>query len=133
MRREILFTLFGFLGGFVLAASIFWQPSQTHPPSEKAGPAVADNVAHAPNSGSTERVERGRRPVVVSVAGDESAAVPTPDSAPKTPVELMHETLAALSALKPEERQAVANDLIATLRAAGPAGLQAVRDFLRAG
>ena len=41
MRREILFTLLGFLGGFVLSGFVFWQPAaKTEPASERAPEAV---------------------------------------------------------------------------------------------
>jgi hypothetical protein len=133
MRRELTFSLLGFLGGFLIAAIVFWRPSA---PDATAGMA-ARSPALTPGEGSAAAaapIERGKRPVVVVAANNEAIEpVVTKGVAPKTAVELFHEVLAALPGMDASQRQAAVKDLVKKLRAAGPEGLQAVRDFFRAG
>ena len=133
MRREIVFSLAGFLGGFVVAAFAFWQPSHPSEAEPKATIAPAENaerrVADAPRT-----ADHARRPVVVSAGNSEAVQpVAVPVAAPKSAAELFHEALASMGELDPKKRQAAVNELVNKLRAAGPEGLQAVRDFFRAG
>src|SRR6266446_5257837 len=129
MKRELLFSLAGFLAGFVVAFAVFWQPARER--AESAAGATAAHVAGERSGGTTES---GRRPIVVRAAGEGHGATTDEQAlAPKSPAELMHELLASLPDLKPEQRQPAVNDLLAKLRQMGPAGLQVVRDFLRGG
>ena len=81
MRREILFSLFGFLGGFVVAGVVFWQP--VAPRADAPVPSSADQ----PNSRGTSTAgapvsEHGRRPVVVA-AGQYGVSAPVAEGTPQ--------------------------------------------------
>ena len=133
MRREIAFSLAGFLGGFVVAAFVFWQPSHPKEAEQKAAIAPVENAARRA-ADAPKIADHARRPVVVSAGNSEAVEpVAAPVAAPKKPSELFHEALASLGELDAKKRQAAVNQLVNQLRAAGPEGLQAVRDFFRAG
>ena len=135
MRREIILTLVGFLGGFAVAAGIFWQSSPQPAPDDSGVVTEKAKTTQAggSSSGGSRLVDRARRPVVVSSPGEEGRVEQAAPGVQKAPAELMHEALASLNGMKAEQRQAAANDLISKLKQHGPAGLQAARDFLRAG
>lgn len=133
MRREAVFSLAGFLGGFVVAAIVFWRPAESR---ESAQTGAVPPLAKAERSDADEGrgIARGERPVVVRAenAGVSEPAA-APEAPPKRPADLFHEALASLPGMDASRRQAAVNDLIAKLRAAGPEGLRALRDFFRAG
>ncbi|MEQ1851465.1 MAG: hypothetical protein ABMA01_07725, partial [Chthoniobacteraceae bacterium] len=60
MRREAVFSLAGFLGGFVVAAIVFWRPAESQ---ESAQAAVAPPAVKVERSESDEGrgIARGRR------------------------------------------------------------------------
>jgi autotransporter-associated beta strand protein len=131
MRRELLFSLLGFLGGFVVAGMVFWQPS------------VPEAGAHSPNAAAVRReasaggggvAEHGRRPLVVA-AGENAVSAPVAEGAPqpKSVAELFHEALGTLADMDQNRRQKAIETLVKQLRAAGPEGLQVMRDFFHAG
>ncbi len=129
MNRELLFSLAGFLAGFIVAFALFWQPSNG--PVE---PVAAMANARAAEEQGGRASPSGPRPIVVSAGGENRGETAVDEApAPKSPAEMMHEMLASLPNLKPELRQAAVNDLIAKLRQMGPAGLQTVRDYLQVG
>jgi hypothetical protein len=133
MRREAAFSLVGFLAGFVVAAFAFWRPAGSQEGAKAASAPVAKAAARS-EIRADGLIERGQRPVVVS-AVDNGAVEPVVAKgvAPKSAADLLHEALASLPGLDASKRQAAVKDLIAKLRAAGPEGLQVVRDFFRAG
>jgi thioredoxin-like negative regulator of GroEL len=134
MRREILFSLVGFLGGFVIAAAVFWEPAGK---TAKVGEtAAAAPVAREPKheSAGADANGQGRRPIVVAVGESEGASQIQPAVAEvKAPAEIFHEVIGTLKGLDPNKRQAVIEDLVKKLRAAGPEGLKVLRDYFRAG
>ena len=131
MRREVLFSLVGFLGGFVAAAIVFWQPVA---PAEGTPKPVVTEAVSPRSSTPVTAGEHARRPLVVSARENEGVA-PIADSAPqaKGPAEIFHEAIGGLKNMDPNRRQAAIESLMKQLRAAGPEGFQVVRDYFRAG
>jgi len=134
MRREILFSLLGFLGGFVLAAIVFWQPVT---PSDAAQKPVATAAAEAPSSHAGSSDASGDHPnrrVTVS-AHDSGVVAPVNEGAagPKGAAETFHEVIGKLKGLDAQRRQAAIDSLVKQLRGMGPEGLQVLRDYFRAG
>lgn len=103
------------------------------PPDENGeGPLKRGDGYHG--EGGSDVAGRAGRPVVLASPGDESRGKVAGDaSAEKSPAGLMHDTIASFSGMKPDQRNAAVTRLIDQLRQQGPAGLQAVRDYLRAG
>lgn len=135
MRREILFSLLGFLGGFVLAAIVFWQP--VPPPDGEPKPAASTAAADAPSSrvsSSAVPGERSQRGLTVS-ARDSGVVAPANEGAPgpKGAAETFHEAIGKLKDMDPNRRQAAIDSLVKQLRGMGPEGLQVLRDYFRAG
>ena len=135
MRREILFSLFGFLGGFVVAAVVFWQPVSPSQGTGKAGAAAADEprAGSASPPAASPGEHPGRR-VTVS-AHDSGVVAPVSDGAPgaKGAAETFHEAIGKLKDMDPNRRQAAIDSLVKQLRGMGPEGLQVLRDYFRAG
>lgn len=131
MRREVLFSLLGFFGGFVAAAIVFWQPVA---PAEGTPTPVVTGAASPRSSTPVTAGEHARRPLVVSARENEGVS-PIADSAPqaKGPAEIFHEAIGGLKDMDPNRRQAAIQSLMKQLRAAGPEGFQVVRDYFRAG
>ena len=72
--------------------------------------------------------------MVVSAGNAEAVeAVAAPVAAQKGASEIFHEALASLGGMDVSRQQVAVDDLVKKLRAAGPEGLQVVRDFFRAG
>ena len=131
MRREILLPLLGFLGGFVVAAMVFWQPVAQ---PNKATQPVTSEASSSREAMPVVSVDHSRRRLVVSARENEGVA-PVADSAPKPQgaAEIFHE---ALGKLKGVGRERICEEialLVKQLRAAGPEGLQVVCDYFRAG
>lgn len=131
MRREILLPLLGFLGGFVVAAMVFWQPvaqpnKATQPVTSEASPARET----APAAGA----DYTRRRLVVTARENEGVA-PVAESAPKPQgaAEIFHEALGKLKGMGSERSLEEIILLVKQLRVTGPEGLQVVRDYFRAG
>ena len=133
MRREILFSLLGFLGGFVVAGVVFWQPA-AHEKGEAASAPNISPVQHETSAGAGGGSEHGRRPLVVA-AGQNGVSAPVADGTPqaKSVAEIFHEAMGTLGGLDQTKRQAALDSLVKQLRAAGPEGLQVMRDFFHAG
>ena len=64
---------------------------------------------------------------------NESAELKVIPSSQKTPVELLEEAFASMPSMEKNARDAAVEVLTAKLRAAGPAGLEAIRHFLASG
>ncbi len=131
MRRELLFSLLGFLGGFVVAAMVFWQPAvQTNnAPQEAVSEASSPREAASSASG-----DHSRRRLVVTTSENEGVA-PVADSAPNPQgaPEILHEVIGKLKGMGPGRRREEIDSLVKKLRAAGPEGLQVLRDYFRVG
>ena len=131
MRREILLPILGFLAGFIVAAIVFWQPTvQTGgAPQQAASEASPSREA----ASSTPGDHSHRR---LTVTSRESAGfAPVADSAPKPQgaAEIFHDAIGKLKDMDFGRRQAAIDSLVKQLRAAGPEGLQVLRDYFRAG
>ena len=135
MRREILFSLLGFFGGFVVAGVVFWQPVA---PSDGAAKTADASVSAGPASHSSTSVpspgEHPNRRVTVS-ARESDVVAPVSDGAPgaKGAAETFHEAIGKLKDMDPQRRQAAIDSLVKQLRGMGPEGLQVLRDYFRAG
>ena len=134
MRREILFSLLGFLGGFVVAGFVFWQPSA---PSDNTPKAAANAAAETPSphaSASVAAADRSHRGITVS-ARDSGVVAPVNEGGPgaKGAAETFHEAIGKLKDMDPQRRQAAIDSLVKQLRGMGPEGLQVLRDYFRAG
>jgi len=133
MRREILFPLLGFLGGFVVAAFVFWQPAAS---SEPGAPAAAATKESAPKAVAVETgvPEHGRRPMVMA-ASESAGPLPVVEGTQqaKAPAELLHELVGKVKGLDQTKRQAAIDNFVKQLRAAGPEGMQVLREYFRAG
>ena len=129
MRREILYSLPGFLVGFVFAGIVFWQPvrpsGETPSVSESAPKREADLVSTG---------DRTRTRIVVSGSESDTAA-PIADDAtqPKGAAETFQEAIGKLKDLDTASMARIVKTLSQQLRAAGPEGIQALRDYFRAG
>lgn len=134
MRREILFSLVGFLGGFVIAAAVFWEPggkTAEVAPTTAAAPAFRESQHESAGAAANGQ---GRRPIVVAAGESEGTGEIRPAVAEaRPPAEIFHEVIGTLKGLEPNKRQAVIDDLIKKLRAAGPEGLKVLGDYFRAG
>jgi hypothetical protein len=125
--------LFGCLGVLVVTSIVFWQMSPDIAPDENGEGPLKRGDGYRGEGGS-DVAGRAGRPVVLASPGDESRGKVAGDaSAEKSPAGLMHDTIASFSGMKPDQRNAAVTRLIDQLRQQGPAGLQAVRDYLRAG
>jgi autotransporter-associated beta strand protein len=133
MRRELLFSLLGFLGGFVVAGIVFWQPSVSEPGPAPHSPDAAA-VHRGTSAGGGGVSEHGRRPLVVA-AGENAVSAPVAEGGPqaKSVAEIFHEALGTLADMEQNKRQKAIETLVKQLRAAGPEGLQVMRDFFHAG
>jgi hypothetical protein len=133
MRREILFSLLGFLGGFVVAGVVFWQPAATGGSGSVSSPNVSP-VQRETAAGAGGVAEHGRRPLVVA-AGQNEVTAPVADGTAqaKSVAEIFHEAMGTLGGMDPTKRQTAIETLVKQLRAAGPEGLQVMRDFFNAG
>ena len=133
MRREILFSLLGFLGGFVVAGVVFWQPSAPEANATASSPNISP-VHHETSAGAGGLSEHGRRPLVVA-AGQNGVSAPVADGTPqaKSVAEVFHEAMGTLGGMDQTKRQTAIETLVKQLRAAGPEGLQVMRDFFHAG
>lgn len=131
MRREILFPLLGFLGGFVVAAMIFWQPAAQ---SNNASQPVTTDTSPARETAPVASADHSHRRLVVSARENEGVAL-VADSAPqpKGAAEIFHEAIGKLKDMDVNRRQAAIETLVRQLRAAGPEGFQVLRDYFRAG
>ena len=131
MRREILFSVLGFLGGFVAAAMVFWQPAvRTNNVPQQA---ASDNST-AREAVPVASVDHSRRRLVVTARENEGVA-PVADSAPKPQgaAEIFHEALGKLKGMDHGQCQAALASLVKQLRTKGPEGLRVLRDYFRAG
>src|SRR5262245_26179048 len=133
MRRELIFSIVGFLAGFALAAAVFFQPSpeatQPSGPSSKA-PAIsqAGNVeSSAPSPSDPGRIGRP-----IAIKDDEPAGAPEP-AQPKTPAAILQDAIARLPNLDERDRDRAVAELVTALRNQGTAGLQAIREYFRNG
>ena len=133
MRREILFPLLAFFGGFSVAGVIFWQPAASQSDAA-ASPPDASPGHRATAPGSDGVAANGRRPLVVP-SGENGVDAPVANGAPQaaTVAELFHEAMGTLGGMDHKKRQAALETLINQLRAAGPEGLKVMRDFFNAG
>lgn len=123
MRREILLPLLGFLGGFVAAALIFWQPSPQ--PNSAAQEMVTSVVTARDTAASPSGEHPQRRPGLTSVA----ESVPQP----KRATEIFHDAIGRLKDLDSSSMAGLVKTLSNELRAAGPEGVEALREYFRAG
>lgn len=133
MRRELLFSLLGFLGGFVVAGVVFWQPV-SHDAGVPAPSPDTVRVTHETSPASGGVSEHGRRPLVIA-AGENSVSAPVAEGAPqaKSMAEVFHEAMGTLGGMEQSKRQAAIDALVKQLRAAGPEGLKVMHDFFHAG
>ncbi len=134
MRREVLFSLLGFLGGFVVAGFVFWQPSAPaeNVPKPAAVAAVEPPSSHA--APSVASADHPNRRVTVSVH-DSGVVAPVNESGagPAGAAETFHEAIGKLKDMDPQRRQVAIDSLVKQLRGMGPEGLQVLRDYFRAG
>ncbi len=131
MRREILFSVLGFLGGFVAAAMVFWQPVvQTNNPPQQA----ASEASLSREDASSAPGDHSRRRLVVTTRENADGAT-VADSAPKPqgPAEILHDVLGKLKDMDMFRGPVAIDELVKKLRAAGPEGLQVLRDYFRVG
>jgi hypothetical protein len=133
VRRELLFSLLGFLGGFVVAGAVFWQPSIPPGGSASSSPEVKPGRAEAQGGGGGIS-EHGRRPLVIT-ARENAVSAPVAEGAPqaRSVAEIFHEAMGTLGGMDPAKRQVAIETLVKELRAAGPEGLKVMRDFFHAG
>ncbi len=131
MRRELLFSLIGFSGGFVAAAVVFWQPVT---PSEKTLKTSAADPS-LQESAQVPEAEPARRnlPGTARVSG--GALATALESAPQAQgaAEAFHETIGKLKGMGSQQRQAAIDSLMKQLRAMGPEGMLVLRNFFRTG
>ena len=129
MRREILFSFVGFFGGFVVAGIIFWQPV-----SQPAGTSAVSEAAPKCEASTPSAEARPRTRTVLSPSASEVSA-PVADSAPqpKGPTETFQEAMGKLRDLDTASMGGIIKTLSQQLRASGPEGTQALRDYFRAG
>jgi hypothetical protein len=133
MRRELLFSLLGFLGGFVVAGVVFWQPSAQPAGAASASPDAKPGRAEA-QAGGGGISEHGRRPLVVA-AGNNAVTALVAEGAPqaKSVAEIFHEAMGTLGGMDQTKRQTAIETLVKQLRAAGPEGLRVMSDFFNTG
>jgi hypothetical protein len=127
--RKIVIPLLGLLVIIIVSALIFLQSSPQPTPDEGGAIAGRQITARANDSG-TQSIP----PSAASRSGEEARPeLDRREPGPESPALMMHELLASLSAMKPEERGKEVIKLLAKLREQGPAGLQAASDYLRVG
>ena len=133
MRRELLFSLAGFLGGFVVAAFVFWTPAAI--PLEGTDTNAGKGTSGSLRESTVAAIPEGRRPLVVAAGEGGSIEAPGPATTPeaKAPAEIFHEAIGSLKGLDAGKRQAAVEALVRRLRAAGPEGLKVLRDYFSAG
>ena len=134
MRREILFSLLGFLGGFVVAGFVFWQPSAPSDATPKPATTAAVEAPSSHTPASAASGDHSNRRVTVS-ARDSGVVAPANEGAPspKGAAETFHEAIGKLKGMDANRRQAAIDSLVKQLRGMGPEGLQVLRDYFRAG
>jgi len=134
MRREILFSLLGFPGGFVVAGFAFWQPSAPSDSTAKPAAVTASDATSSHASSSVASGDHSNRRVTVS-ARDSVVVAPVNEGAPgaKGAAQTFHETIGKLTSMDPQRRQAAIDSLVKQLRQMGTEGLQVLRDYFRAG
>ena len=134
MRREILYSLLGFFGGFVVAAIVFWQPVTPSDSSSKPAASAVSAASPSHGSGPAAAGDHSNRRLVVS-ARDNDVAAPVNEGAPqpKGAAETFHEAIGKLKDMDANRRQKAIDSLVKQLRGMGPEGLQVLRDYFRAG
>ncbi len=133
MRREILYSLLGFFGGFVVAALVFWQPVTPSDGIPKPATAATSGTL-APRESAAAAGDHSKRRLVVS-ARENDVVAPANEGAPqpKGAAETFHEAIGKLKDMDMNRRQKAIDSLVKQLRGMGPEGLQVLRDYFRAG
>ncbi len=134
MRREILYSLLGFFGGFVVAAIVFWQPVSPSDSSSKPAASAVSEASPSHGPGPAAAGAHSNRRLVVS-ARDNDVTAPANEGAPqpKGAAETFHEAIGKLKDMDMTRRQKAIESLVKQLRGMGPEGLQVLRDYFRAG
>lgn len=129
MRREILYSLPGFLVGFVVAGIVFWQPVRQSDGTPSAYASAPEREADP-----VSMRDRTRTRIVVSGTESETAAsIADVLPQPKGAAETFQEAIGKLKELDTASMAGIVKTLSQQLRADGPDGIEALRDYFRAG
>jgi hypothetical protein len=124
VRRNILLPLAALL--VLIPSAVFFFQSADFADDMGTGETNPSPANHAPPVGDQREPPERREPKELTPAAATAGSA-------KTPGQLLEEALAAMPSMDAKARDAAVEALTAQLRAAGPAGLEAIKGFLATG